>query len=204
MSTTFKKSTVIKREANMIEIKGSVLKDSIKSFKSRFGDEAYNNIVGLLKGETQELFNRGLILSMEWYPLDAFVEFLEMDIKITAQGDEQELIKRSEAVIEQQLRGIYKVLIKFGSPQFVLNRISTVHQTYFRGVDVTVNITSPGQAVIRYTGFSKQHRLIGLSIIGFYRKALEISGAKDVSAIFKVPIEDDKDYCELNLSWSGK
>jgi len=127
-----------------------------------------------------------------------------MDIKITAQGNEQELIKRSETLIEHQLKGIYKVFIKLGSPQFVLNRLSIIHQTYFRGVDITVTIPSPGQAIIRYTGFSKQHRLIGLSIIGFYRKALEISDAKNVSAKFKIPIEDDKGYCELILSWRGK
>jgi len=48
------------------------------------------------------------------------------------------------------------------------------------------------------------HRLIGLSIIGFYRKALEISGAKDVKAEFTTSIEEDKGYCELVLNWNDK
>jgi hypothetical protein len=71
-------------------------------------------------------------------------------------------------------------------------------------VGVEVNLPSPGKAVVKYTGFAKQHRLIGLIIIGFYRKALEISGAKDVKAGFTTSIEDDKGYCELLLSWRGK
>jgi len=67
-----------------------------------------------------------------------------------------------------------------------------------------INLPSPGKAILKYKGFAKQHRLIGLIIIGFYRKALEISGAKEVKAEFKSSIEDDRGYFELLLSWRGK
>jgi hypothetical protein len=188
----------------MIEIKGSAVGDSIRAVKARCGEQAYNTIVSQLKGEGRSLFEKGSIMPMSWYPLDAFVEFLETDLAVTAHGNEEELIDRSEAVIEQQLSGIYRLFVKLGSPGFVLNRVSTVHQTYFRGVDITVSLPEPGKAVLRYTGFEKRHRLIGKIIIGFYRKALEISGAKDVRAEFSTPIEDGKGYCELVLSWTDK
>jgi hypothetical protein len=188
----------------MVEVKGTVVRDSIKAVKARHGEQAYADIVGLLKGETRSLFEKGSVMSIGWYPLDAFVEFLEMDLKVTAQGNEQELIRRSEVIIEQELKGIYRVFVKLGSPRFVLNRISTVHQTYFRGVEIEVSLPASGNAILKYTGFERRHRLIGLSIIGFYRKALEISGAKNVKAEFATKIEDDKGYCELLVTWSDK
>ena len=188
----------------MAEIKGTALNDTIKGIKERYGDETYKNIVDQLEGETRTLFERSHILPSSWYSLDAFVEFLEMYLKVAVQGNEQELIKRSEVLIKRQLSGIYKWFVKLGSPEFLLNRISAVHRAYFQGVGVEVNLPSPGKAVVKYTGFAKQHRLIGLIIIGFYRKALEISGAKDVKAGFTTSIEDDKGYCELLLSWRGK
>lgn len=188
----------------MVEVKGSVVSDSIKAVKAHFGDQAYTSIVNQLKGDARALFERASILSSSWYSLDAFTEFLEMDIQVTANGNEQELIKRAEVVIEQQLSGIYKMFVRFGTPQFLLNQLSVIHQTYFRGVGVSVNMLGSGKAVLKYTGFAKQHRLIGFTIIGFYRKALEISGAKDVNAAFTTFIEDNKGYCELHLSWSGK
>ncbi len=157
----------------MVEVKGTVVSDSIKAVKARHGEQAYASIVGLLKGETKSLFEKGFVMPIGWYPLDAFVEFLEMDIRVTANGNGQELIRRSEVIIEQELKGIYKVFVKLGSPRFVLNRISTVHQTYFRGVGIEVSLPGPGQASLKYTGFERRHRLIGFSIIGFYRKALE-------------------------------
>jgi len=188
----------------MVNIKGTALNDTIKAIKAEYGDQTYKTIVDLLKGETRALFERGFILPSSWYSLDAFVQFLEMYLRVTVQGNEQELTKQAEVLIKRQLKGIYKWFVKLGSPEFVLNRISTVHKTYFQGVDVEVSLPSPGKAIVKYTGFSKQHWLIGNIIIGFYRKALEISGAKEVKAEYSSSIRDDKGYCELVLGWKGK
>ncbi len=188
----------------MAQIKGVVVSDAIKAVKSRFGEQVYGSIVGQLKGETRELFERPNIIPSDWYSLDAFVEFLEMDVKVTAQGHEEELIKRAEVLVEQHLRGIYKLFIRFGSPEFVLNRLAVVHRTYFQGVDVEAAVRGPGRGIVKYKGFAKHHRLIGMSIIGYFRKAFEISGARDVKAGFTTSIEEGKGYCELALAWSGK
>ncbi|HUI31174.1 MAG TPA: hypothetical protein VLX91_13260 [Candidatus Acidoferrales bacterium] len=188
----------------MVQVKGSAVSDAVKAVKNNFGEQAYNTILGMLKDETRAIFEKGSIMQVSWYSLDAFVEFLEMDLKVTAHGDEKELIKRSEAVIERELSGIYKLFVRLGSPGFVLNRIMTVHQTYFQGVNVEVSEQTAGRAVLRYTGFEKRHRIIGYSIIGFFRKALEISGAQDVRAEFTTAIEEGKGFCELVLWWSGK
>src|SRR5512142_103164 len=148
----------------MAKIKGVVVSDSIKAVKSRSG-EAYAGVVALLKSETRALFEQANIIPSDWYSLDAFVEFLEADVKVTANGHEEELIRRSEIIIEQHLKGIYKLFIKLGSPEFVLNRLAIVHRTYFQGVGVDAHVTGPGTAVVRYTGFEPQHRLIGMTII---------------------------------------
>ena len=59
-----------------------------------------------------------------------------------------------------------------------------------------------GKAVVKYTGFEKQHRIMGFAIMGFFKKALEISGAKNVILCFTVPIEEGKVFSELSISWS--
>ena len=189
----------------MIEIKGSAVGDAIKSVRSRSGDQVYATIVSQLKGDARTLFDPSTrILPSEWYPLDSFVQFLEADIKITANGNEEELVKRSEVVVEKQLSGIYRLFVRMGSPSFLLNRISIIQEAYFRGIDVEVKMTSPSEASMKYTGFTKQHRLMGFTLIGFYRKAMELSGAKDVRTAFLTSIEEGKGYCELLLTWSGK
>jgi hypothetical protein len=43
---------------------------------------------------------------------------------------------------------------------------------------------------------------MGFAIIGFFKKALEISGARDVTIHFATPIDEGKPFSELSISWS--
>src|ERR1700675_140454 len=185
----------------MVQIKGSAIKETIDQIKSRGGEAAFQKILGLLDDETRKICE-GEIFAFNWYPLDLFTQFLEIEIRVLADGKEEMVTRGSEAVIERQLRGIYKAFVRLGSPEFVIKRIAAVHATYFQGVPIEVLLPANGRATVRYTGFEKQHRIMGFAIIGFFRKALEISGAKDVEIHFATPIDEGKPYSELSISWT--
>ena len=185
----------------MVQIKGSAIKETINQIKTRSGEDAFQKILGLLDEETRKICE-GEIFASTWYSLDLFTRFLEIEIRVLADGNEEMVTRGSEAVIERQLRGIYKAFVKLGSPEFVIKRIAAVHATYFQGVPIDVQLQGHGKALIKYTGFEKQHRIMGFAIIGFFRKALEISGAKDVKIHFATPIDEGKPYSELSISWS--
>ena len=183
----------------MARIKGTVLIDTIAAIKERAGEAEFAKIVAHLGAEARDIF-AATVQPSTWYPLDAFVEFLEVDIRETANGDREVLAKRAERVIESQLRGVYKVFVKFGSPAFVITRIAAVHATYFQGVQIIPEI-EPHKALIKYIGFAKHQDIMGYTIIGFFRKALEISGAKGVAVNFTVPISEGGSYSELTITW---
>jgi hypothetical protein len=189
------------RGALVPKIKGAVLLDSIKSIKARGGDTELARITGKLEGNAKAVFE-GPIYPWGWYPLDAFTDFLEADIRETANGNPEALIARSEKVIEAQLRGIYRVFVKLGSPGYVVKRIASVHQTYFDGTQVIADVEDNSRATIKYVGFRGRHRILEYAIIGFYRKALEISGAKQAAVRFSVPISDETPYSELTITWA--
>ena len=185
----------------MVQIKGSAIKETITQIKTRAGEDAFQKILGLLDEETQKICG-GQIFSSSWYPLDAFTRFLEIEIKVLADGNEQMVTRGAEAVIESQLSGIYRAFVKLGSPEFVIKQVAAVHNTYFQGVPIEVKVEGTKKALIRYKGFEVQHRILGFAIIGFFKKALEISGAKDLVVYFTIPIEQGKGYSELSISWS--
>lgn len=187
----------------MIEIKGAVIIDTINAVKTRSGEQVFNNILSQLDEQTKLIFSNAL-LATNWYSFDGFIKFLELDIKFTANGNKKELQKRSEALIEKQLTGIYKIFVKFGSPEFVLTRMSSLHQRYFNGVNIEVTMEGSIKAIIKYIGFSKQHKLFEYSLLGFYKKAMEISGAKNVQIKYLTSMEEDKGFCDLEITWTGK
>jgi len=184
-------------------IKGSAVLDTVRVVKARAGEDGFRRILDALDPEGRSLF-QGAILSTEWYPLDAFAGFLGANIRETAGGDERVLVERSAAVVENQLRGIYRLFVRLGSPDFVLRRVSIIHSNFFKGVDIQRMSYAPGRAVIRYSGFRPQHRLLDYVLIGFYRKALEISGAGDVQVSMTTSIGESRGYAELEAIWTAR
>lgn len=184
----------------MAEIKGTVLLDTLAAIRARAGEAELAKIRSLLSEPSRKVFESAIQAS-SWYPLDVFAEFLEVDLRETANGDREVLIKRSEKVIETQLRGIYRIFVALGSPRFVITRISAVHATYFRGIQIVPEMDKQS-ATIKYIGFGKQHGIMECGIIGFFRKALEISGAKQVKLEFSVPISRGEAYSELTITWA--
>jgi len=185
----------------MVQIKGSGIKETVDQIKANVSKEIFQKILGLLDDETRRLCENE-IFSSSWYSLDLFTRFLEVQNRVLAGGNEEVIIRGSEAVTERQLRGIYKAFVKVGSPEFIIERIAAVHATHFQGVSIDVKLPGPGNALIKYTGFEKQHRIMGFTIIGFFNKALELSGAKDIQVYFPTPIEEGRPYSELSLKWS--
>jgi alkanesulfonate monooxygenase SsuD/methylene tetrahydromethanopterin reductase-like flavin-dependent oxidoreductase (luciferase family) len=185
----------------MVSIKGTAILETINLIKSRAGEDALQKILALLDEDARALF-KSQIFASTWYPLDPFARFLEVEIRVLADGKEEVVTRGAELATERQLRGIYKAFVKLGSPEFVIKRIAAVHATYFEGVPIEVKIVGHGQAVVTYTGFEKQHRLMGFVIIGFFKKALEVSGAKNVAVRFNIPIEAGKGYADLSISWN--
>ncbi|MGC1416323.1 MAG: hypothetical protein WA817_13620 [Candidatus Acidiferrum sp.] len=185
----------------MVQIKGSAIKETFDQIKTRVSQETFRTVLDHLDEETRK-FCEGEIFSSSWYSLDLFTKFLVVQNRVLAGGNEEMVTRGAEAVNERQLRGIYKAFVKLGSPEFVIQRIAAVHATYFRGVSVEVKLEGRGKALIKYIGFEKQHRIMGFAIVGFFKKALEMSGAKEPVIYFSTPIDEDRGYSELSLAWS--
>lgn len=183
----------------MVEIKGVAISGSIEAFKAKFGKEEYAKILEKLNAEDKNMFS-SIILSNLWYPLDSFVRYIEVLYQLYYGGDYSKLQLNSEEIIDKQLRGIYRLFIQLGTPEFVVKKIGFINSSYFKGMTLEVIENKKGKYIGHYTGFEKQHRVFQYTIIGFYKRAMEISGAKNVKAVFTVPMSDSK-YAEITVTW---
>ena len=182
-------------------VKGRAVLDAIAVLREKHGPAAVDALVTTLPPEAQEVL-RGTILANEWYPLDAMTSFMTAGNRVYHGGDEGEIIDRSERVIEAQLGGIYRIFVRFGSPEFIVKRLAALAQTYFDGVRVEPRFDGPQRAIVRYFGFRPEHRIMEPALIGFYRKALELSGARDVTVAITTPLSAGKSFLELEIAWS--
>ncbi len=185
----------------MVEIKGSIINGSINAVKKRSGEQVYNNIISQLDEQTRQLFEQP-VLNAGWYSLDSLLRFLEQDIKLTANGDENELVIRTGALNDKYLRDVYGSFIQSESPEFFIKHRSILHQGYFRGVSIEVKFDGSNKRIIKFNGFEKQHKLMEPTIIGFFKKVLQISGVKNIHTKYLISIGGNKSYCELGITWT--
>jgi hypothetical protein len=181
-------------------IKGSVVRDTMGYILKKQGEAGLERAINMLDADSQDTFHSP-ITTADWVSLDAYAALLEVVVREFEGRNEANLTQRAERVFDKQLKGVYRMFVRLGSPEWIIKRISAVHATYFKGVEMHIASTEDHRIVIRYTGFTKKHRLLEYNIQGFYRKALEISGAKDVTTRFTVPMAQEAAYSELTVSW---
>lgn len=186
----------------MVEIKGSVILDTIKTVKLKYGEEIFKKIINLLDEEAKQIFEKKTILVTDWYPIETFMKFVETLNNLISGGDKEHIIALSEEILFQQLQGIYKIFIKPDSPEAIIKRVSAIHNTYFRGIGIEATLIGTGKARVKHIGFEKKHSLISLGIISFYKKALAMAGAKNIEIKYITPFEADKGFTELEITWS--
>ena len=184
-----------------VKVKGRALLDALESIRSRLGEPALQALIASLSPALQQVLRDGIVVS-HWYPLDAMTALMTADVATHDGGDGSVLAKRTEVVIDKQLRGVYRIFIRFGSPESVIKRIAAIHETYFQNVGVEHEFLEDKRAVVRYAGFEPSHAIIEHAIIGFYRKALEIAGATHADARFVVPIASGRPSAEVEIRWS--
>jgi hypothetical protein len=168
--------------------------------RTRVGDKRLTSILAELEPGHRAALQEP-ILATQWYSLDAFSALLDAWTRIVLGGEPRPLVEHAEKLVGAQLRGIYRLFVRLGSPEWLVKKIAVAHQTYFRGTDVEVVVATPGRAVLRYVGFATRHRIVENVIVGFYRKALDISGAKEVEVRVTAPIADGR-VAEVTMRWS--
>lgn len=181
------------------QIKGMAISGTVMRIKEVYGEEVFRSILDKLTEDDRKIMGGNLLPSI-WYPLNTFANFLKAEVDILYNGDKTKLRKGSEEVVSNQLKGIYRFFVKLGSPAFIVGRIGSVHNSYFQGIELEKEI-SDGKFVGRYFGYKADEDVFEEVIIGFYKKALEISGAKNITAKFDIPIHEGKEFAQIVVTW---
>lgn len=188
----------------MVEIKGTTLDIGKKMVLRIYGEETFEKVVALLNDQERALF-MGPIWAVQWYPLDYYIHWSEAILSVIHDGDEEanlkELIYPS---IEEQFNLVYRGFLLFSSPESILNRMASITGAYFRGVTVEVKMVGNGRALLTFTGFRKEDRVIEISIRGWWEKVLEAARVKNFSFKIQTSVGEGLGYGEYIITWENR
>lgn len=182
--------------------KGSALIPMVEFIKKSQGKDGFNKWLETLDPEAREVLN-GNILSSGWHDLKKFMIDPTMTYcKLFTGGNIKGAWDLGRFSADYGLKGIFKVFVKFGSPQFIINRAGTILPKYYENSAIKTEKSGDKEVIIQITRFDGIDPVVEARIGGWMERALEICGCSNVK------IETMKSMCsgapttDFKASWS--
>jgi hypothetical protein len=181
-----------------VKVKGSALRARARWVHDR-GDEAVARFEEALSPGTRAQARAGFLVH-EWYEYETFIELNEVIDRLFGKGDYALCRELGRYACEVNLNTIYKLLIRFGSVNFILQRAATAWRVNYSEGTMEVLESTDQAARLRITGLTRPHRTHCLSVLGWVVRAAELSGATVVEEKETCRCLGDPE-CELWFRW---
>lgn len=110
--------------------KGSVLVYAREYVEKRHGAQAWTNVVDMLPDADRDVL-RGVLISGGWYPVGTWNRLLEGYLPEHHATPDVGMAELSQYIANADLNSVYKLVIKLGSPEFLLRRTQSLWNRYF-------------------------------------------------------------------------
>ncbi len=182
-------------------VKGIALESTPKFILKKLGEDAHKKWINSLSENAKKVYSMP-IFNHKWYSLKEYLLDPTMILcELFFNGDIEKVLDIGRFSAENSLKGIYKIFIKLGSPEFILKKASMVLSSYYQPSSIEVTELLKYKCTVRITKFEEMHRIIENRIIGWIEKALEISGAKNVKIQTTKSLTKKDEYTELIITW---
>jgi hypothetical protein len=181
-------------------VKGSAVLATPMFVKTKYAAR-YDEWIDSLPPASKTIHTRA-VLASDWYPLqDALIEPIRKICDLFYGGNERGAWESGRYSAEYALKGFYRIFLKLGSPQFMIERATRVFSSYFSQSELRVAESSQNRCVMQIVAFPEPYWLLDLRIGGWMEHALELIGCRMVRIeIAKSKIKGDS-VTEYVATW---
>jgi hypothetical protein len=185
----------------MRHFKGSILLSRFQFLDDRCTPEQKEELIKHLSSELRAKVQTGIIGS-KWYPIEDYIDYLIVFKAVIGQGKNDIIVELGRYSAQKTLRGIYKLFVKIGSPEFYLKRISVIWKQIFDFGETKAVISKAKRCEVIVTGTGDIPDEFTHALYGWMIGTLEISGAKNVKVeILEYP-SDNHETIRLQGTWT--
>lgn len=185
----------------MQQIKGAVLKTRLAFIDQHWGKQGLEKVIGSLSKEDQEALR--VILTVKWYPFEVG-ERLDAAIVRELGGGRTEVFERlGAASADANLSTLHKNFLTPGKPHVFLGKAPLIYGFYYETGRRTYEKTGDNSGVMTTYDAETFSAPDCLSVIGWYKRALELCGAQGVA------IREDEcrakggSVCRYQIRWDA-
>jgi len=186
-----------------MEIKGIAVKVTAQYVKQYHSDR-YFDWLDLLPQKSKDIISQP-ILATNWYDqTDSVIIPTQMVGRLFFETEQDAAWHLGRYSSEIALKGIYKIFLKVSSPNFVINRATSVFATYYRPSEIEVKESGPGKVVLSLSGFDKNDILVMYRIGGWISNTLDLTFSEDSKVEFDHQIVGNSLKTVIKVTWKNK
>lgn len=166
----------------LLQVRGAALYARRKWVQEHHGQEALDALIPEL-GPYGRMLMRSAIDKHAWYNYPLFIELGEVLDRRYGTGDLSLNIELGKWGAKLNTPNIFRMFIKLGSPEWIMNKAAKLWREHFTEGTMTVEHTktdSGGVAEAEITDWPVPHLALSYAVLGFAIAAIEMSGAHDV------------------------
>ena len=184
----------------MQQVKGSVLKSRLAFIEDHFGQQGLAQVLASLSEEDQKTL--GMVLTVKWYPFD-LGKRLDNAIVQELGGGRPEFFERlGEASADKNLTTLHHGFMTEGKPHAFLAKAPAIYALYYETGRREYQQTGDTQGILTTYDAETFSTADCLTVIGWYRRALQMCGAKDVEVVEEECRAKGGAVCRYRVSWS--
>ena len=184
-----------------MKVKGSALATIPEFIREQFGEESFSGWLEILTPEAREVYEEP-ILNLRWFDVPTvLIEPMETLCERFYAGDPRGAWDAGRFSADKALRGIYRMMVKIGSPSWLIERTSRIMGMFYDEGQVDVIEENKKSGTSRLKGVSIVSPMIELRVGGFMERGLEISGAKNLRFDMPSSMTRGDPHTDYHFAW---
>jgi hypothetical protein len=183
------------------QAKGNLVAARPRYVRDNWGDTGFAEVAARLTGEAREAFT-GTALPFVWYSFQTLAEIDRAILLGPMGGNAMHMRHFGSTIARYDLSTIYKMLLKVGSPAFVLKRVNVVYSTYVRGGAITAPAVEKSHARLALSDGDFPFYFCDQGVPGWFTAAIELSGGKDANVVQAECVHRGAKNCVWEATWT--
>lgn len=181
------------------KIKGSVLKSRLEFVRREIGEEGLARLMeSLPEGDRKAL---GRLVTVAWVDFEIGKRLDEAIVQVLGGGSTRFFERLGEASAEANLGTLHSAFLAPGNPQAFLAKAPQIYRLYYDVGWREYEQTGEREGVLTTHDAETYSKTDCLTVIGWYRKALELCGAKNVRIFEDECRASGGSVCKYRVTW---
>ena len=181
------------------KVKGSVLKSRLAFVETQFGREGLQKVLESLSDEDQQALSR--IVPVAWLDFEIGRRLDDAIVNVLGGGRNEVFERLGEASADANLTTVHAAFVAPGDPHAFLAKAPQIYRMYYQVGRREYEKTGEKEGVLTTSEAETFSKADCLTVIGWYKRALEFCGAKNPRIVEEECRARGGDVCRYRVSW---